>query len=80
MELVINAKLKPERKEIVLGFNNLIALQQLIFKFITYKTGEDAKIQRPNKIVLPMLNKQEGEKLVPLPPDKQISTNLSMTA
>lgn len=80
MELVINAKLKPERKEIVLGFNNLVALQQLIFKFITYKTGEDAKIQRPNKIVLPLFNKMEGEKLVPLPVDQQISTNLPMTA
>jgi|GEM_PF-668477 len=80
MELVINAKLKPERKEIVLGFNNLVALQQLIFKFITYKTGEDAKIQRPRKIVLPMFNKMEGEKLVPLPAEQQISTNLPMTA
>jgi hypothetical protein len=79
MELVINAKLKPERREIVLGFNNLIALQQLIFKFITYKTGEDAKIQRPNKIVLPMLNTREGDEIVPLPTDKQISTNLPMT-
>ena len=79
MELVINAKLKPERREIVLGFNNLIALQQLIFKFITYKTGEDAKIQRPNKIVLPMLNKREGDAIVPLPTSEQISTNLPMT-
>jgi hypothetical protein len=79
MQLVINAKLKPERKEIVMGFNNLIALQQLIFKFITYKTGEDAKIQRPNKIVLPMLNKREGNEIVPLPTEEQISTNLPMT-
>jgi Helicase conserved C-terminal domain/SNF2-related domain len=79
MELVINAKLKPERKEIVMGFNNLIALQQLIFKFITYKTGEDAKIQRPNKIVLPLLNKKEGNQIIPLPTEEQISTNLPMT-
>ena len=79
MELVINAKLKPERREIVMGFNNLIALQQLIFKFITYKTGEDAKIQRPNKIVLPLLNKREGNEIIPLPTEEQISTNLPMT-
>ncbi|MDO9184486.1 MAG: SNF2-related protein [Bacteroidia bacterium] len=79
MELVINAKLKPERKEIVMGFNNLIALQQLIFKFITYKTGEDAKIQRPNKIVLPLLNKKEDNQIIPLPTEEQISTNLPMT-
>jgi hypothetical protein len=79
-ELIINAKLKPERREIVLGFHNLIALQQLIYKFISYKTGEDAKIQRPNKIVLPMLNKREGDTIVPLPIDEQISTNLAMTS
>jgi hypothetical protein len=79
-ELIINAKLKPERKEVVLGFYNLVALQQLIYKFIAYKTGEDANIQRPNKIVLPLLNKREGEQIVPLPVEEQISTNLSMTA
>ncbi|MBN4062179.1 DEAD/DEAH box helicase family protein [Bacteroidales bacterium AH-315-I05] len=79
LELVINAKLKPERKEIVLGFNNLIALQQLIFKFITYKTGEDANIQRPNKVVLPLQHKKVGDEYIPLPPEEQISTNLSFT-
>lgn len=79
-ELIINAKLKPERREVVLGFHNLIALQQLIYKFISYKTGEDAKIQRPNKIVLPLLNRREGDNIIPLPPEEQISTNLAMTA
>lgn len=79
IELVINSKLQPERKEIVLGFNNLIALQQLVFKFITYKTGEEARIQRPNKIVLPLLNYKEGEKIIPLSAKEQISTNLPMT-
>ena len=78
-ELIINAKLKPERREVVLGFYNLVALQQLIYKFISYKTGEDANIQRPNKIVLPMLNKRVGDQIVPLPVEEQISTNLSMT-
>lgn len=78
-ELIINAKLKPERREVVLGFYNLVALQQLIYKFIAYKTGEDAKIQRPNKVVLPLLNKREGDQIIPLPLEEQISTNLSMT-
>jgi len=79
IELTINAKLQPQRKEVVLGFNNLIALQQLIFKFISYKSGEDALIQRPNKIVLPLLNQMIDGELVPLPPAQQISTNLPMT-
>jgi hypothetical protein len=78
LELVINSRLRPERKEVVLGFYNLIALQQLIFKFIIYKSGEDAGIQRPNKIVLPRLSEMVGNHLVPLPADKQISTNLPM--
>lgn len=79
LQLVINAKLKPERKEIVMGFSNLIALQSLIFKFITYKTGEEANIQRPNKIVLPRMNERVGEQVIALSPERQISTNLSMT-
>ncbi len=79
LELVINAKLKPQRREIVMGFHNLIALQQLIFRFITYKTGEEAGIQRPNKIVLPLMNTMEDGNLVPLPPSQQISTNLPLT-
>ena len=80
LQLVINAKLKPERKEIVMGFSNLVALQAFIFKFITYKTGEDANIQRPNKIVLPLMNQKVGDKVVPLPVEQQISTNLPLTA
>ncbi len=80
IELVINARLQPERKEVVLGFHNLIALQQLIFKFIIYKSGEEANIQRPNKIVLPLLNKMVNGQLIPLSADEQVSTNLPMSA
>ena len=79
LELVINAKLKPQRREVVMGFHNLIALQQLIFRFITYKTGEEAGIQRPNKIVLPLMSKTEDGNVIPLPPEQQISTNLPLT-
>ena len=79
LELVINAKMKPERKEIVMGFANLMALQSLIFKFIHYKSGEDANIERPNKIVLPMTHKKVGDKTIALPPKEQISTNLPLS-
>lgn len=79
LELVINSKLKPERKEVVMGFSNLIALQSLIFRYISYKSGEDAGIQRPNKIVLPMLSERVGDEMKALPADRQISTNISMT-
>ena len=80
LELVINARLKPERREIVMGFSNLIALQSMIFRFITYKSGEDAGIQRPNKIVLPLLSEKIGNEMVLLPEEKQVSTNLMMTS
>ena len=80
VELTINAKLQPERKEVILGFNNLIALQQIVFRFINYKTGEDANIQRPNKYVLPLESQKIGEEIVPLSADEQISTSLPMTA
>jgi len=80
MMLTINAKMQPERKEVVMGFNNLIALQKIIFRFIDYKSGEDANIQRPNKWVLPMTHKKVDGIMVPLPKDEQISTNLPMTA
>jgi len=79
IELIINAKLKPERKEVVMGFNNLIALQQLIFQFIDYKSGEEANIQRPNKWVLPLTHKTVNDTVIPLSLDEQISTNLSPT-
>lgn len=52
-ELVINARLKPQFKQVVLGFNNLPSLQSLIRRFINYKTGEDVNVIRPNKIILP---------------------------
>jgi len=80
MMLTINAKMKPERKEVVLGFNNLIALQQLIFRFIDYKTGEEADIQRPQKWVLPLTHKVDGDEVIPLATEDQISTNLPQTA
>lgn len=52
-ELVMNVRLKPERREVVLGFNNLVSLQRLISRFIRYKSGEEANIRRPEKLVLP---------------------------
>jgi hypothetical protein len=79
LELVISPRLKPERREVILGFHNLISLQKLIYRFIIYKSGEDAKIQRPHKIVLPVLNENRDGKIIPLPPDKQVSTNLPLT-
>ncbi|MFC5536733.1 zeta toxin family protein [Rhodocytophaga aerolata] len=79
-ELVISAKMKPERKQVVMGFDNLVAMQQLIRRFINYKTGEDVGVERPNKIVLPLLNKKVDGVLIPLSDEERIETKLPMTA
>lgn len=78
-ELVINSKLKPQFKQVILGFNNLISLQLLIRRFILYKTSEDVNIQRPKKYVLPYLKTIENGMVVDLPEDKKVETYISMT-
>lgn len=79
-ELVINAQLKPERKQVVMGFNNLQSLQQLIFRFINYKTGESVNVKRPNKWILPLTHKLIDNEIVELAPGEQILTQLPMSA
>lgn len=78
-ELVINAKLNPERKQIIKGFNNLIVLQQLVRQFILYKTGEEVKVPRPNKYVLPMKNKVVDGVLTVLPIAEQVDCVLPLS-
>jgi predicted ABC-type ATPase len=79
-ELVINAKLKPERKQVVMGFNNLRSLQQLIFRFINYKTGESVNVKRPNKYVLPYTKKVIDGEVIAIAPEEQILTQLPLSA
>ncbi len=77
--LVINTRLKPVFKQVILGFNNLISLQSLIRRFINYKTGEDVKVPRPNKIVLPYVSKQVDGVLVKLDEAEKVETYIGMT-
>ncbi len=79
-ELVINSRLKPQFKQVILGFNNLISLQTLIRRFINYKTGEDVNVQRPVKYVLPYLTKIENGIVTRLGEDEKIETYIQMTA
>lgn len=81
-ELVINSKLKPQFKQVILGFNNLISLQILIRRFILYKTGEEieeVRVRRPKKYVLPYLKEIENGITMLLAEDKKIETYISMT-
>lgn len=78
-ELVINAQLRPQFKQVILGFNNLLSLQTLIRRFINYKTGDQANVVRPKKYVLPYLRKIENETVIVLSDQEKIETYIPMT-
>jgi hypothetical protein len=46
------------RKEALLGYRNLPQLRNLIYSMMDYKSGEDANIKRPEKILFPSV--EEG--------------------
>lgn len=45
------------RKESLLGYRNLPQLRNLIYSMMDYKSGEDANIKRPEKILFPSVEK-----------------------
>ncbi len=75
-EEAFTSKGRYSPKKVIKSFNNLPVLQELIYKYINYKLGEEVGIERPEKIVLPMLTDENG---VILPAEKQISTFLQPT-
>lgn len=79
-DLVINSRMKPQFKQVIYGFNNLISLQSLIRRFINYKTGEDVNVSRPQKFVLPYLKKIDDGIIIDLPVDERVETYISMTS
>lgn len=78
-EMIINSRLKPERRQVIMGFNNLVSLQTLVRRFINYKTGEEVKVPRPNKIVLPLRTKIINGMLTTLPDTERVETILPLT-
>jgi len=79
-ELVINSKLKPQYKQVILGFNNLVSLQILIRRYILYKTGEEVGVVRPKKYVLPYLKEIDNGVTINLNEDKKVETYIEMTS
>ena len=65
-----------EQRAVVRGFNNLPTMQSIIFKYILYKTGEEANISRPEKVVLPLKNDEKG---LLLPTEYQANTEIPAT-
>lgn len=79
-EVVYGSDFQFKERAVIKSWNNRISLQQLIFSLINYKSGEDAGIQRPNKIVLPLFRANIDGAIMELPEDEQISTFLAPTA
>jgi hypothetical protein len=73
MEDAWTAAGKFEPKAVIRGYNNLPTLQSMVYRSINYKTGEEANIQRPEKIVLPLTHDENG---VPLSIDYIVDTKL----
>ncbi|WP_367390174.1 helicase-related protein [Lewinella sp. LCG006] len=65
---------KFEINAVIRGYNNLPSLQSMIFRSINYKTGEEANIQRPEKVILPLTNDENG---VPLEAQYMVDTKLT---
>jgi len=80
-DLVVNTRLSLVRKQVFFGWNNVIALQNLIFRFIDKKgkEDEDKLVERPNKIILPIRKMMVEGKVIELADKNTISTTLNMT-
>lgn len=79
-QLTINTNLQPVRKQVFVGWNNVVALQNLIFNMIDKKSREDEDklVERPNKIVLPFRNIMKNGINYGVAEANRISTTLSM--
>jgi hypothetical protein len=75
-ELSVTIRGKFESRPVIKTFNNRQVLQNIIFSSIIYKTGEEAGVPRPKKIVYPYLKDASG---IFLKPDERIETSLQPT-
>lgn len=75
-ELVINAALRPVRKQVFMGFNNLQSLQKLIFRFIDYKEAKNMK--RPDKYVIPYKGQVVDGVLIPVSTEETVDSILPL--
>ena len=78
-ELVINSKLKPERKQIFKAFDNLVSLQKLVYKYMLYKGTDEMNIKRPDKWMLPYKGRLIKNKFVDALPEDFVDTVLTLT-
>ncbi len=78
-EMVVNQAEEIVPKDVIRRFNNRLVLQKLIYNHINYKTGEEAGVKRPCKIVFPKTSTNQNGKVVKLKPQDQTLTYYRMT-
>lgn len=76
-EATWTSKGKFEIKAVIRAFQNLPILQTMLFRSIIYKTGEEVKIPRPQKVILPLMKDEVGN---PLSSEYIVDTRLPATA
>ena len=75
-EQVITSRGRFEEKPVIKGFNNRKVLQNIIFTYMIHKTGDEANVPRPIKVVYPRLKGEDG---IILPLSEQVDTALPQT-
>ena len=75
-EMVVNASNQIGEETVVKEFNNRVVLQNLVFSAMLHKTGEEANVERPIKVVYPRLKDAHGTLL---PANAQVDTSLQPT-
>ena len=78
----VTTALKPVNKTVVTGFKNVVAMQGIIYALIDKPTKEEeaTKVERPNKIVLPMWDKKVANQTIKVSESNQVTTLLKMTS
>ena len=76
-EMVVTPTGLVESKPVIMGFNNRLVLQNIVFSYMMHKTGEEAGVPRPIKVVYPRFKDDNG---ITLPRADQVDTALRPTA
>ena len=78
----VDTSLNPISKEIIEGFKNVVSMQSVLYSVIDKPTKEEenAKVVRPNKIVLPLWDKKVGEQNLSISESNQVTTLLRMNS
>jgi superfamily II DNA or RNA helicase len=76
-DMVVTSRGKFETKAIIKGFSNRTVLQNVVFSYMLHKTGEEANVKRPVKVVYPRMRNDKG---IVLPENAQVGTALPATA